>query len=194
MSSSWLMRIPKSYPLAFGMVFSTFKTSFSDLLVQTTVEKRDEIDWRRNAAFASFGCFYLGGVQYLIYVPLFRRLFPSANTFPTLTLREKFANKQGMKEVSGWKTGAKQAMSDGQLLRSKARQDKNNITPLSKRRTFCLSPRPSPNTSPLARYTPFISLFLSSPLPDRSPGSNRSIPPPPVNVLPCLLRDQGDRN
>lgn len=35
----------------------------------------------------------------MIYVPLFRRLFPTANTFPTLTLREKFANKQGMKET-----------------------------------------------------------------------------------------------
>lgn len=30
-----LSGIPKRHPLAFGMLFSVFKTSFSDLLVQT---------------------------------------------------------------------------------------------------------------------------------------------------------------
>lgn len=94
------MRIPKSYPLAFGMFFSTFKTSFSDLLVQTTVEKRDTIDWRRNAAFASFGCFYLGGVQYLLYVPVFKRFFPTAGEFSGLTIKQKLNNPRGMKETA----------------------------------------------------------------------------------------------
>ena len=32
-------------------------------------------------AFGSFGLFYLGGVQYFIYVPLFSRLFPNAAAF-----------------------------------------------------------------------------------------------------------------
>lgn len=31
--------------------------------VVKVVERRQEIDWRRNAAFASFGFLYLGGVQ-----------------------------------------------------------------------------------------------------------------------------------
>jgi hypothetical protein len=67
-----LAKIPIQHPLAFGVGVSTVKTSASDLLVQTVVEQRQlsEIDWKRNAAFATFGCFYLGGVQYAIYVPL----------------------------------------------------------------------------------------------------------------------------
>jgi hypothetical protein len=67
-----LAKIPIKHPFAFGVGISTVKTSASDLLVQTVVEQRtlDEIDWKRNAAFATFGCFYLGGVQYALYVPV----------------------------------------------------------------------------------------------------------------------------
>ena len=49
------MRIPKSKPFAFGLVFSCAKTSFSDLLVQKVIEGREEIDWNRNSVFAAFG-------------------------------------------------------------------------------------------------------------------------------------------
>ena len=73
-----LARIPMTNPFVFGVVFSTFKTSFSDWVVQRFVERRKEIDWRRNGTFAAFGCFYLGGVQYMIYVPFFQRIFPTA--------------------------------------------------------------------------------------------------------------------
>mmetsp|Transcript_11449 Transcript_11449/g.22809 ORF Transcript_11449/g.22809 Transcript_11449/m.22809 type:complete len:422 (+) Transcript_11449:40-1305(+) len=99
--STWtaFKRIPKTYPLAFGVVFSTFKTSFSDLLVQKTIEKREKIDWRRNAAFATFGCFYLGGVQYGIYVKAFGRLFPTSRTFTSKSVAEKLKDKVGMKET-----------------------------------------------------------------------------------------------
>ena len=67
-----LKKIPIKYPFAFGVGVSTVKTSASDLLVQSVVEQRkfDEIDWKRNAAFTTFGCFYLGGVQYALYVPV----------------------------------------------------------------------------------------------------------------------------
>ena len=51
--------IPMEYPFAFGVVFSGFKTSFSDLMVQKVVEQREQIDWERNAAFAAFGFIYL---------------------------------------------------------------------------------------------------------------------------------------
>lgn len=40
--------------------FAGSKTSFADYLVQRFVEKREEIDLRRNASFAAFGFFYLG--------------------------------------------------------------------------------------------------------------------------------------
>eukprot|EP00957_Ditylum_brightwellii_P036408 2756157-Ditylum_brightwellii.AAC.1 len=84
-----LSKIPIKYPLSFGITISTAKTSFSDLLVQKVVEQREEIDWRRNAAFATFGCFYLGGVQYALYVPIFGRIFPNAASFAAKSLKDK---------------------------------------------------------------------------------------------------------
>ena len=77
------------------MGISTFKTSFSDLLVQTVVEKKEQIDWKRNLAFASFGCFYLGGVQYALYVPIFGRMFPNAASFAAKSLKEKLKDVKG---------------------------------------------------------------------------------------------------
>ena len=76
-----LAQIPIKHPLAFGVGVSTIKTSASDLLVQVVVEQREEIDWKRNAAFATFGCVYLGGVQYALYVPVFGMIFPNAAKF-----------------------------------------------------------------------------------------------------------------
>jgi hypothetical protein len=96
---SRLKSIPKSYPLAFGIVFSGCKTSFSDLLVQKVVERREKVDWRRNAAFAGFGFFYLGGVQYALYVPIFSRLFPGAAAFALKPLRAKLKDAKGMFQV-----------------------------------------------------------------------------------------------
>jgi predicted amino acid-binding ACT domain protein len=128
-----LAKIPIKHPLAFGVGVSTVKTSASDLLVQTVVEQRqlDEIDWKRNAAFATFGCFYLGGVQYAIYVPLvsdlvfhflcaslaahhasylpihlsctkkFGRLFPNAANFAAKPIREKIKDVKGIAALCG---------------------------------------------------------------------------------------------
>jgi predicted amino acid-binding ACT domain protein len=84
---------------AFGAGFSCAKTSAADLLVQKYIEKREEIDWKRNGAFASFGLVYLGGIQYVIYVPLFSRLFPSAAGFTAKSLRQKLADVPGMLNV-----------------------------------------------------------------------------------------------
>ena len=58
-ASTWnrIKSIPATYPLGFGIVFSGLKTSFSDLLVQKVVEQREKVDWKRNAAFATFGLF-----------------------------------------------------------------------------------------------------------------------------------------
>ena len=88
--------VPAKYPLAFGVVFSGCKTSFSDLLVQKVVERREKVDWRRNAAFAAFGFFYLGGVQYSIYVPLFSRIFPNAASFAAKPLAQKLKDTKGI--------------------------------------------------------------------------------------------------
>ena len=94
-------RIPAKYPFAFGVGLSCVKTSFSDLLVQKVVERREEIDWKRNAAFAAFGFFYLGGVQYTLYVPVFTRLFPHAAKFAAKPLRSKIRDFKGMAQLAG---------------------------------------------------------------------------------------------
>jgi len=94
-----ILRFPKTNPFAFGCAFSCAKTSFSDWLVQTQVEKREHIDWKRNATFASFGLFYLGGVQYALYVPIFGRVFPGAGTFATASIKQKLADPVGCRNL-----------------------------------------------------------------------------------------------
>jgi hypothetical protein len=96
-----LAKIPIRHPLAFGVGISTIKTSASDLLVQVVVEQKREVDWKRNAAFATFGCFYLGGVQYALYVPVFGRLFPHAAAFAARPLGEKVRDVRGMTGLAG---------------------------------------------------------------------------------------------
>jgi len=92
--------IPTEHPFAFGVVLSGFKTSFSDLLVQKVVEQREKVDWKRNAAFATFGFIYLGGVQYAIYVPIFGRMFPGAAAFAAKSIPDKLKDVRGMFNVS----------------------------------------------------------------------------------------------
>ena len=55
-----VLSFPKRRPFAFGVGFSATKTSFADYLVQRYVEKREEIDLKRNFAFGIFGLGYLG--------------------------------------------------------------------------------------------------------------------------------------
>jgi len=92
-------RFAKEHPFKFGCAFSCAKTSFSDYLVQTYLEKRERIDWRRNATFASFGLVYLGGVQYALYVPIFGRLFPGAASYAAKPLRAKLADGAGSRSM-----------------------------------------------------------------------------------------------
>ena len=91
--------VPAKYPFMFGVVLSGTKTSVVDLLVQKVVEKKEKIDWKRNAAFATFGFVYLGGVQYFIYVPLFGRLFPNAAKFAAKPLKEKIKDVKGIRSL-----------------------------------------------------------------------------------------------
>lgn len=94
-----LLRLARERPFLFGMGYSCFKTSFCDLMVQKVVEKRETIDWKRNAVFGSFGLFYLGGVQYTLYVPIFSRLFPNASTFAAKSLSEKVKDLPGIRNL-----------------------------------------------------------------------------------------------
>ena len=63
------------------------------------IEKREEIDWRRNGAFAAFGFLYLGGVQYALYVPIFGRLFPNAAAFAAKPVVEKLKDAPGIRSL-----------------------------------------------------------------------------------------------
>ncbi len=101
-ASHWWSRakeVPAKYPFSFGVVVSGVKTSAVDLMVQKIVERKEKIDWGRNAAFATFGFVYLGGVQYAIYVPFFGKLFPNAASFASKTLREKIKDFKGIRNV-----------------------------------------------------------------------------------------------
>ena len=102
-----LLRIPATYPFAFGLSYSCVKTSFSDLLVQKWIEGREEIDWKRNSTFALFGLCYLGGFQYLLYVKAMGHFFPKAGQFAAQSLAKKFKDVPGIKNL-GWQVGLDQ--------------------------------------------------------------------------------------
>jgi hypothetical protein len=54
-------------PFTTGFVTTGLKTTAADAFAQLVVEKREKIDWRRNAMFTAFGFCYLGGFQYWLY-------------------------------------------------------------------------------------------------------------------------------
>ncbi len=88
------------HAVVFGMAFAGIKTGFADYLVQKQFEKAESVNWKRVVAFTTFGFFYLGGVQYFVYVPLFTRtLFPNAERFVAKTFRQKLADVEGCKDV-----------------------------------------------------------------------------------------------
>ena len=54
-------------PFPTGFITTGIKTTSADLFAQLVVEKREKVDWRRNALFTTFGFCYLGGFQYWLY-------------------------------------------------------------------------------------------------------------------------------
>eukprot|EP00927_Polykrikos_kofoidii_P003862 TRINITY_DN11551_c0_g2_i1.p1 TRINITY_DN11551_c0_g2~~TRINITY_DN11551_c0_g2_i1.p1 ORF type:complete len:218 (+),score=33.17 TRINITY_DN11551_c0_g2_i1:52-705(+) len=98
-TSAW--QFGPKHPVIFGCGLSALKTTSSDYIVQRFVENKENINWRRNFVFFSWGLLYLGGVQYFIYGPLFtRHLFPSAAAFVAKPFREKLADRAGQLVVS----------------------------------------------------------------------------------------------
>lgn len=72
-----------------------------DLYTQKVVERRKGIDWQRNIFFGTFGVLYMGGVQYLVYVKLFARVFPTAERFTSSPMAQRLTDLPGMLEVLG---------------------------------------------------------------------------------------------
>lgn len=82
-------------------MIATVKTSLCDILVQNYIERKEKIDWQRNAVFTAFGFGYLGCVQWFVYVDCFKRLFPGMAVFASQSLREKLSNPAGLRALAG---------------------------------------------------------------------------------------------
>lgn len=74
---------------------ATVKTSLADILVQGMEGGDQGIDWSRNAVFTAFGCFYLGAVQWFVYVTLFSKACPNAIRFANMPWAEKVKFRAG---------------------------------------------------------------------------------------------------
>ncbi len=92
---------PRTFPFTFQALFATGKTAISDLVVQKVIEKKEEIDWKRNAVFAAFGFGYLGLAQWFFYVTCMKRLFPKMGEFASKPLREKLKDGPGLRALVG---------------------------------------------------------------------------------------------
>lgn len=97
MAAARLAAFPKNNPINFNLMVATAKTSAADIVTQTTVEGKSDIDWRRNASFAVFGFIYLGGFQYFLQVNMFRRWFPGMERFTRLSIAEKLRDGPGLR-------------------------------------------------------------------------------------------------
>jgi len=89
------MTFPKRRPYATNIIVATVKTSLADLIIQKSVKKKEEIDWKRNGVFMCFGCFYLGCVQWFVYVTIFTKLCPNAIRFANAPWKEKVKDRVG---------------------------------------------------------------------------------------------------
>lgn len=101
--SEQLITFPMRKPRTFNLGMATCKTWLADLVVQL-VERRakggsDGIDWRRNAAFAAFGFFYVGLVQWVLYVTVMTDLCPNAIAFSNEPLSVKLHNFPGQVDL-----------------------------------------------------------------------------------------------
>ena len=97
----WAQRAPFSSQVA----VATTKTVAADLLVQTAVEGKSfqDVNYRRVAVFGTFGCLYLGIVQYGLYVKGMQRIFDKValDKFCNAPIREKMRDKAGLKILAG---------------------------------------------------------------------------------------------
>ena len=70
-----LSQLPKRRPFAFSVSTAVGKCFIADLLVQKVIEKRENINWKRNITLSSFGFFYIGGFCYALYSKIYPMLF-----------------------------------------------------------------------------------------------------------------------
>lgn len=76
-------RASRSAPLATAFATCFLKGSASDGVSQKVVERRGELDWSRNLAFALFSGGYLGIGQHFVYNVAFARVFGASTNLAT---------------------------------------------------------------------------------------------------------------
>lgn len=81
------------------LLVCTGKSAAADLLVQKYIEKRPQIDMKRNAAFTCFGVVYTGWAQWHLYLTLFKKILPKLQTLSNLPWRQKLRNRQFYKAL-----------------------------------------------------------------------------------------------
>ncbi len=96
----YIRYFPHNYPMVFGMGIGGLKTGLVDFFVQYSLENQniDNINWERVKYFTIFGTLYLGGFQYLLYVPFFGKLFPNMIRFSKLKIKDKMKDNIGISQ------------------------------------------------------------------------------------------------
>eukprot|EP00618_Florenciella_parvula_P019672 CAMPEP_0119495642 /NCGR_PEP_ID=MMETSP1344-20130328/19203_1 /TAXON_ID=236787 /ORGANISM="Florenciella parvula, Strain CCMP2471" /LENGTH=216 /DNA_ID=CAMNT_0007531241 /DNA_START=200 /DNA_END=850 /DNA_ORIENTATION=+ len=79
LSLSTLNTVAARFPVQTAIYTTGFKSAAADALTQVILEQRQELDYRRTALFASFGCLYQGGFQYFIWNKLLERAMPTSH-------------------------------------------------------------------------------------------------------------------
>lgn len=112
-TNAWeeITTFPARKPRTFNVLLATTKTWLADLLVQLAQAKgragagadgggaAPRVDWRRSAAFAAFGCFYVGLAQWFFLVSLFSLLCPRAVIFANESAAEKWLDRPGQLDL-----------------------------------------------------------------------------------------------
>lgn len=89
------------HPLLFAVGVATVKTQATDMLVQSSFEKKEQIDWGRVAAFSAFGFAYIGGAQYFVYNKLLPLMFSRAAALPSMRMLDKLKDMRGLSHLAG---------------------------------------------------------------------------------------------
>ena len=101
LSVTRLVAFARAHPFAVGASAATVKAATADCMIQTCVEKRDEIDVKRVAVFTTFCFGFTGCWQYYLYNRVMPRLFPNVDAFLALPVRERVRSAAGLRAVGG---------------------------------------------------------------------------------------------
>jgi len=93
-----LITLPRRKPFLTNVGLSVVVSSAGDLSAQYT-EGNAEIDWRRCALFTAWGTASFGLVSWLVFITLYRRLFPHAIRFANLSWKQKMGDRLGQQDL-----------------------------------------------------------------------------------------------